>query len=97
MGKKPKNIQVNLFGEQQDFNRGLPITKMGYFQATKLHAAYCLAQYPLEASCKLCQNLLNKCYHNHNYYKCALFGCSSSVASDIRLSYVCRHFEGRDK
>lgn len=50
-----------------------------------------------EKRCKNCLNLFGFSYHHKNYYKCDVMGCSHSVASDIRLSYVCDQFFKKEK
>ena len=43
--------------------------------------------------CAKCKHIIHDSHHRNNYYKCELLGTSRSVATDIRLSYVCDKFE----
>ena len=43
--------------------------------------------------CKTCGNLIGAGYHNKQYYKCRIVGCSRSQATDIRVNNICDLYE----
>lgn len=45
--------------------------------------------------CNTCKHLIMT-EMQHRYYKCELQGVSSCASSDIRLSYVCKKWEGKE-
>lgn len=42
---------------------------------------------PLNGKCKDCPHLISGDYHDRKYYKCTVYGCSHSEATDWRISY----------
>ena len=43
---------------------------------------------PQYRQCHQCEHLLSGVYHNRRYYKCTVYGCSHSEATDWRRSYT---------
>lgn len=62
------------------------------YQKWKYDNNYRKADYLSDIRCKNCKYLIKRQY-SKNYYKCELLGESSSPATDIRLSNVCKNFE----
>ena len=60
------------------------------YQRWKYENNYQKADYLSDIRCKNCKHLFLHCI---KYYKCELLGISSSSATDIRLSNVCKNFE----
>lgn len=52
---------------------------------------------PCESPGKCCRTCMNCHVHEYGkrYYKCALVGCSASMATDIRVRHVCDRWEER--
>lgn len=42
---------------------------------------------PQKRQCKDCEHFLSGEYHDKHYYKCTVYGCSHSEASDWRKKY----------
>ena len=42
---------------------------------------------PLESKCEECPHLIHGRYHDRTYYKCTVYGCTHSEATDWRKSY----------
>lgn len=40
-----------------------------------------------DRKCEECEHLIHGNYHNTGYYKCTVYGCSHSEATDWRKSY----------
>jgi len=64
---------------------------LGPYQAAKLHRCYRKSN-SKDIRCATCDNHSSHRYHGKFYHKCRLIGSSSSSATDIRLSYVCRSY-----
>lgn len=48
--------------------------------------------------CKTCKHLECQSYHNHNYYKCLLYGISRGTATDWRQKWAaCGKYEVEEK
>lgn len=46
--------------------------------------------------CKNCKSRMCLKYHDKLYNKCRMAGATHGTATDIRLGYTCRMFEGLD-
>jgi len=47
--------------------------------------------------CFLCIHCFRKEFNNKGYYKCELIGCSSSMATDVRIKNTCSKFMPKRK
>lgn len=59
------------------------------YQKTKVAHGYRKANSWDVRKCKNCIYFIRHAYHGKYYFKCRLIGDSASVATDIRLGYVC--------
>lgn len=64
-----------------------PVKPKGYFKEWKMMNLYHKSVYG-NVRCGNCASFIDG-----QFKKCRLMGQSASTASDIRNSYVCRHFE----
>lgn len=49
---------------------------------------------PEGSTCKTCQHLIKKVFHDKTYYKCERLGVSNGTATDIRLKWkACRLYK----
>ena len=54
----------------------------------KIEAMYLYyGQDPQHSKCSECEHLISGTYHDKHYYKCTVYGCSHSAATDWRKSY----------
>jgi len=79
-------------GEVQDAPEDTDVGHESAYQAFKRRNNYRLAG-DKAVCCKTCANLRGISFHDKNYYKCRLIGCSASPATDIRLRDVCDRWE----
>ena len=89
-----KEEQIKLFDCEE--NAISPLRLYSKYQTWKWENRYKKAKENSKIRCKNCKHLISKfaiCPSEKNYYKCELLGFSSSQATDIRLSYVCKNFE----
>ncbi|MBQ1779663.1 MAG: hypothetical protein IIZ93_16035 [Acidaminococcaceae bacterium] len=54
----------------------------------KIEAMYSMFGVFAGKTCEDCPHLVRHCYHGKNYYKCRVYGDSSSEATDWRLKWT---------
>ena len=81
--------QITLFDID---NEPIKVVFKSKYQKWKYENNYQKADYLSDIRCKNCKYLIQRKL-SKNYYKCQLLGESSSPATDVRLSNVCRNFE----
>lgn len=92
MSKKKIIIQCSLFGDDIAAHKIKNTSKMSDYQRFKIRNNYKKSD-DKHKRCDNCKYIHRKRFHNKNYYKCLLIGCSNGSATDIRLSYVCDKHE----
>lgn len=87
-------MEKNLFGEQVEEPRNRKRQgHMGVYQKWRAQNSYRVSDSNYYR-CKTCRYILKIQNNGKTYYKCELQGMSSSEASDIRISYICKKWEG---
>ena len=58
------------------------------YSGRKIEAMYSLFGVFVGKTCEDCPHLIRHCYRGKNYYKCGVYGDSSSEATDWRLKWT---------